>query len=224
MSDPRNARLRNTYNAVKVLADKCTTIDFGKGPLPRFEFKHNGKIEADEYPDMYGITLRVKGVESLHPLRERYEHQCTIYLPVNYPVEHPLIKWHTPIFHPNILMFDENNQSYQNLLENIDSEEALTEDINTNPDWLNVLDGYVCLNTLREDWTPAVGLDDLIIELTNMIRYQTYSASPGKAFNKAAAKWAREKEEIPGQLPLDNGLTEIEEVIGVEVIDVKGLL
>lgn len=214
----RRRRLRNTYKAMKKLADRCSWVDTDRGSRPRFEFVHNGNIEAEEYPDMYGVTLRVKGIESLAPFRERYEHSCTIYLPETYPTEAPIVKWHTPIFHPNILTFDENNELYQELCGTFGSEELLTEHFNKDPRWAELLDGYVCLDTLRENWTPFVGLDALVIEIANVVRYQTYSAN--NPFNRAAARWAKEQEKLRGYFPLDDGLLEIEVTAGVQVVNV----
>ena len=121
---PRDQRLRNTYLSMEELQKKCLRVN----EKPRFEFVHNGKIEAGEFPDMYGVTLRVKGVETRHQ-EFRYEHSCTIYLTEKYPTEAPIIKWHTPIFHPNILTFDENNELYQELCQEFGSEELFTFDL-----------------------------------------------------------------------------------------------
>jgi ubiquitin-protein ligase len=205
------------------LARNCSNIRIGGEWKPRFEFTHNGKIADEEYPDTYGVTLRVKGMELLQPFKERYEHQFTVYLPATYPAQAPIIKWHTPIFHPNILMFDEGNEYYLELREKMGGEELLTEDINKDPRWLNVLDGYVCLNTLREDWTPSISLDMLIVEIANMVRYQTFSTPSDESFNKAAAQWAREKQaELPNYFPIDKeGLTKLKQIGQVRVIGVE---
>jgi ubiquitin-protein ligase len=218
MTRIRDRRLRNTYVAMEELAKRCLSVEIGGKPLPRFEFIHNGNIEAGEYPDLYGVTLRVKGIESLHPFKERYEHSCTIYLPATYPTKAPVVKWHTPISHPNILTFDETNPLYQELCEQFGGEELLTEDINKDPRWIKLLDAYVCLDTLRENWTPFVGLDELVVEMANMVRYRTYNAD--NPFNKAAAAWAKEKEKLHGYFPLDDGLLEIKETIDVRVVEV----
>lgn len=217
MTSIRDRRLRNTYIAMEELAKRCLSVEIGGKPLPRFEFVHNGDIEAEEYPDMYGVTLRIKGIESARE-EERYEHQCTIYLPATYPTKAPVVKWRTPIFHPNILTFDENNPLYQELCEQFGSEELLTEHINKDPHFAELLDSYVCLDTLRENWTPFVGLDELVIEMANMVRYRTYNAN--NPFNKAAAAWAKEKEKLHGYFPLDDGLLEIKATIDVRVVEV----
>jgi ubiquitin-protein ligase len=208
----RDRRLYNTYVAMEKLAARCTKRE----GQPRFEFTHNGDIEAGEHPDMYGVTLRLKGIESHNPLKWRYEHSCTIYLPAVYPAEPPLIKWHTRIFHPNILMFDETSESYQELRRELGSEELLTQHINQNPQFVGALDGYVCLDTLSKNWTPSVGLGDLVIEIANMVRYQTYSAND--PYNKAAAEWAKEKEKLHRYFPLDKGLLEIEEDGSIRIV------
>jgi ubiquitin-protein ligase len=219
MTSARERRLRNTYRAMQELADKCLQIELGGKRVPRFEFTHNGNIAAEEYPDTYGITLRVKGIESLHPFKERFEHEATIYLPVDFPAKAPVVRWHTPISHPNILTFDETNPLYRELSVEFGGEDLLSEDINRDPRWIELLDAYVCLDTLRENWTPFVGLDELVIEMANMVRYRTYNAD--NPFNKAAAAWAKEKEKLHGYFPLDGGLLEIGESPEIRIVDVR---
>lgn len=210
-------RLRNDYLAMKSLADKCLRINTDKGSQPRFEFKPNGNPESEEYPDTYGVTLRVKGIESAHE-EERYEHKFTIYLPADYPTKAPIVKWHTPIFHPNILTFDKNNELYQEYEHEFGSEELLIAHINKDPRWAKLLDAYVCLDTLRQNWTPFVGLDELVIEIANIVRYRTYTAN--NAFNQAAAEWVKKKEKLRGYLPLDDGLLEMRMAPGVQLVEV----
>lgn len=204
----RDRRLRNTYAAMKRLAEKCASITIGVERQPRFEFTHNGAPQDGEYPDVYGITLRVKGIESARDV-ERIEHKCTIYLPADFPTKPPIVKWHTPIFHPNIQAFDENNQLYQELSETLGSEKELTKQINHDPRFAELLDGYVCLDALKKNWTPMVGVESVVIELANMVRFHTYNVN--SVLNKAAADWVNRKAQLTAYFPLDQGLLEVAE-------------
>lgn len=201
----RQKRLKNTYLAMQTLAQRCGSVNLGQGNLPRFEFKNNGNPDESEYPDTYEVTLRIQGVRKFPPLEYQSEHSFTIYLTEKYPIEKPVVKWHTPIYHPNIKVFDENNPVYKTLIGEFGSEELMTQDINSNPDWTNLLDGYICLDALRENWTPFIGLDDLVIEIANMVRYQTFNVN--SPLNKAAAEWAKEKMKVR-YFPLDHGLVD----------------
>lgn len=216
---PRMRRLEATYWRMKDLSEKCSSVMTAQGKQPRFEFTHNGNPDQGEFPDLYAVSLRVEGVISAREER-RLDHSCTIFLPVEYPTAPPIIKWHTPIFHPNIRTFDEQNELYRELLQDAGSEELMTKHINSDPMFAELLAGYVCLDILEKNWTPAVDLDALVIEIANMVRYRTYNAD--LAYNRAAAKWAREKEELKGFFPLDVGLLEIQDVVDPVVVRVVG--
>lgn len=208
-------RLFNTYKDMQDLAKKCV-----KSMPCRFEFKHNGNINKGEYPDMYDVILRVKGMKNA--TEEQHEHHFMVYLPVNHPVEPPLIKWGSDIFHPNILgMLDPNDATYKALLQEFDTEESLTWAINHDPRWVDLLSSNVCLDALKENWTPSVTLTMLIIELANMIRYQTYNLK--SVLNDAAKAWAEEKEKTHS-LPLEQeGLYEAEIESKIRVVSVVDL-
>lgn len=104
-------RLFNTYTGMHALAEKCAK-NAPKGQAPRMEFKHNGDVSKEEYPDIYDVTLRIKGKKNQN--EDLYEHHFMVHLSVTYPVEPPLIKWGSDIFHPNILgMLDPNDSTYK---------------------------------------------------------------------------------------------------------------
>lgn len=219
---PRDRRLRNDYRALNRLAQRCLPVS-QLDSRPRFEFDHNGNSEVGEYPDRYRVTLRVKGMEKYPPETIRREHSFTIYLPIRYPVEPPKIQWHTPIFHPNIRVFDENSRQYQELRDKFGSDELLNQEINRDPrwaEWMEQLEGHICLDVLDKNWTPFVGLDELIIQFANVVRYQTYTATHG--YNQAAASWVKRQESIPGRLPLDpDGLLKMKVTTDVKKIEVE---
>ena len=203
---PRQRRLKNTYQAMQALAQRSGSVSSRQANLRRFEFKNNGNPDDGEFPDMYGVTLRIQGVKKFPPLEYLSEHLFTIYLTEKYPVEKPVVKWHTPIYHPNIKIFDENDSRYQALVDEFGSVELMSDDINRDPRWANLLDGYICLDALKENWTPYVGLDDLIVEIANMVRYQTFNVN--SPLNEAAAKWAKEQMKLRHFFPLDQSLVD----------------
>lgn len=62
------------------------------------------KTNADHAPTRYELTIRYPGVrlgERGAPERTD-EHRAEIVLPADYPLGAPLVRWRTPIFHPNI--------------------------------------------------------------------------------------------------------------------------
>lgn len=213
---PRQRRLLHTYEAMQALAQRCMK-NAGKGRLPKIEYKHNGEISYGEYPDIYDITLRVKGMKN--QTEEQNEHHFAVYLPVNYPIDRPIIKWNSPIFHPNILgMLDPNDANYQRLRQEFTTDEEMARAINQDDRWATLLESYVCLDALKENWTPSIGLDVLVVELANMIRYRTYNVDD--PLNKAAAVWAKEKEKTHS-LPFDSkGLVDVEDKPTVRIINV----
>lgn len=200
---PRIKRLAATYARMQELCERCSTVETPDGPKPRFEFTHNGNPDQGEFPDRYAVTLRITGMESAREVK-RDEHACTIYLPAAYPTTPPVIKWHTPIFHPNILTFDEEDALYRELLEEMGSEKLMTEHLNTQPQFAEVLAGFVCLDILDKNWSPSVELDAVVIEIANLVRYQNYTIN--SAYNQAAANWAYEKRKLRGYFPLGPGL------------------
>ena len=215
---PRQRRLMNTYLAMQALVEKCKKGSSSKQRLSRFEFTHNGNPKDEEYPDIYDVTLRVTGVKNRREEPQK-EHRFMIYLPVNYPVGNPLVRWNSDIFHPNILgVLDPNDETYQELRQEFSSEDAMNRSINQDPRWEELLGSYVCLDALKENWTPFVGLDALVVEIANMVRYQTYNLN--SVLNKAAATWAKEKEKLMGYFPLDTGLVDTEEKSIIRILEV----
>ncbi|MCR9117140.1 MAG: ubiquitin-conjugating enzyme E2 [bacterium] len=49
--------------------------------------------------------------------------------------------------------------------------------------------GVVCLGGYGSHWVPSVGLDELVVMLWDMIRYQNYDIE--SPYNREAAAWAR---------------------------------
>jgi ubiquitin-protein ligase len=208
---PRERRLKNTFFELQELGKECVEKDpNGTIKRQRFEFSHNGNVDEGLYPDTYEIILHMKGVKS--PTGElQTEHHFTLYLPSDFPAIKPVVRWHTPIFHPNIITFEPNNEYYQNLLQEFGSEEEMFREIREHPELAELMDGYVCLDALRENWTPTLRIRDLVVELANMVRMQTYNLSD--PLNPLAAKWVKEREGMTGEggklrFPIDISLLE----------------
>lgn len=61
------------------------------------------KTNADHAPTRYELTMRYAGVKMGDRGPERTdEHRVEIFLPADYPLGAPVVRWLTPMFHPNI--------------------------------------------------------------------------------------------------------------------------
>lgn len=62
------------------------------------------EMNADHAPTRYELTFRYAGVKmgDRGAVELIHEHRVEILLPANYPLEAPLVRWLTPIYHPNI--------------------------------------------------------------------------------------------------------------------------
>lgn len=91
MHDIRERRLRNEESQIRELVN-------------RSEFIQILTTEGDP-PEKYLIRFTCRGVEKLNAHGQpvfRDQHDVTVYLHAEYPLKQPQLKWHTPIFHPNI--------------------------------------------------------------------------------------------------------------------------
>lgn len=91
MNDIRERRLRNEEVQVRELVN-------------RSEFIQILTTEGDP-PEKYRIRFTCRGVEKINAYGQpvfRDVHDVTVYLHAEYPLKQPQLKWHTPIFHPNI--------------------------------------------------------------------------------------------------------------------------
>ena len=55
----------------------------------------------------------------------RYAHRMSLLITEEYPVEKPIVKWRTPIFHPNIMPPEDGGYLCTRLLENWDFSSTL---------------------------------------------------------------------------------------------------
>lgn len=89
--DIRETRLRNDHERIRALVN-------------RSEFIHIVTTEGDPV-EKYLIRFTCQGVEKINSAGKpqlRDSHDVSIYLHAEYPLKQPQLKWHTPIFHPNI--------------------------------------------------------------------------------------------------------------------------
>jgi len=74
--------------------------------------------------------------------------------------------------------------------------------------------GNVCIGDIGDHgYAPAMGLDDLVIRIIEMIRYENYN--PKSAFNLGAAQWSLEHRDL---FPLDTRQI-LEELVEIDIID-----
>jgi ubiquitin-protein ligase len=88
---PRDRRLTSDYEAMQQLAADRPEV---------FGFEASG-APADQYAVMLTVTGLARGIDGRPVLRS--QHRFDAYLHLDYPRQAPLLRWQTPIFHPNIL-------------------------------------------------------------------------------------------------------------------------
>ena len=79
------------------------------------------------FPILVNITLmRVPGPCLMGDrIIHRFVHQVVILITDQYPIEKPIVKWRTPIFHPNIMPPEDGGYVCTKLLENWDFNSTL---------------------------------------------------------------------------------------------------
>jgi ubiquitin-protein ligase len=88
---PRNRRLTSDHEAMRQLAaDRPETFGFEATGSP-----------PDRYSVVLAVTGLARGIDGRPVLRA--QHRFDAYLHLDYPRQAPLLRWRTPIFHPNIL-------------------------------------------------------------------------------------------------------------------------
>lgn len=141
-------------------------------------------------PDAYTVTLTCKGIASQDVVTEF--HKVRIHLRADYPYDPPLVRWITPIFHPNIqrigeLKIENDTGQVRSVREVVSEIEEYGEDVPE--DYQNLDESKVCLDILEWNWTPKVTLDKLCIELAEIAQYKKYNLDD--PLNAEAILWAR---------------------------------
>jgi len=89
------------------------------------ELRHHVSVSdptLSSFPIMVNVTLlRVPGPDwEDGKVVLRFVHRLAIIITEEYPVEKPIVKWQTPIFHPNIMPPEDGGYMCTKLLENWD--------------------------------------------------------------------------------------------------------
>jgi hypothetical protein len=113
----------------------------------------------------------------------------------------PLIRFKTPIFHPNIKARLNDDAEIERLAGAMGGMQNLARLYATEPRFRDLLEARVCLDVLKENWSPAYTLYDICVELGAMIQYQRYNLDD--PWNSEAVEWTRWAQTQPGLLPLD---------------------
>jgi ubiquitin-protein ligase len=161
-----------------------------------FDFKANDP----ELPDCYLVEYRCLGLVGPNEPPVAL-HLVQIDLPAQYPRVPPVVRFKTPIFHPNIRAFIEENDEFDNLVRQVGGVENLERLYQQDPDIRDLLDAHVCLDTLKLNWSPAHNLYDICVELGAMIQYQRYNVND--PLNRKAAGWTIWAEKQRNRLPID---------------------
>lgn len=91
---PRHVRLANEYTQLINLAARSD-----------FVVVEPVDVQPGFPPEKYIVTFRCRGIAGVEPNGSpRFSdfHQARLYLPSDYPLREPYVKWLTPIWHPNI--------------------------------------------------------------------------------------------------------------------------
>lgn len=185
MSNPiRDERLRFELGRMNLLCEESSMIAFQATPL--------------ELPDQYQVEFRCLGLVNRATRQNR--HLVTIYLPAEYPRIPPVVRFKTPIFHPNIKGLFNDPEQMERLIESVGGAENLVELYSKDENLREAFDSYVCLDVLQLNWSPSYNLYDVCVELAGMIQYQRYNL--GDPLNHEATEWTRQAQE-QGILPID---------------------
>ncbi len=123
------------------------------------------------FPVMINVTLmRVPGPDwEENKVVHRFVHRMALIIGEDYPVERPIVKWQTPIFHPNIMPPEDGGYVCTKLLENWDfSSNLLTfikgiESLLVNPNPANPFGNDTCTRAAayfnRNKYVPPLVMD-----------------------------------------------------------------
>jgi ubiquitin-protein ligase len=174
------------------------------------------EVKSDP-PDEYTVIFTCRGMVDIDEYAN--QHVARIYLPAGFPYEEaPQVRFLTPSFHPNIaalIQMTPIQAKIQDLLRRAPDEDArrrVKEEILADEDMFLV---KVCLDTLDENWSPAITLDRICIELGEMIQYKRYNVD--SPLNQMAAMWAVANAH---KLPIDSrSLLDLRALAGIRILD-----
>ncbi len=145
----------------------------GIGMCPR-ELRHHISVSdtsLSSFPVMVSVTfMRVPGPDwEEGKVVHRFVHRMAIVIGEDYPMEKPIVKWQTPIFHPNIMAPGDGGYVCTKLLENWDfSSNLMTfikgiESLLVNPNPANPFGNDMCTRAAayfnRNKYQPPLVMD-----------------------------------------------------------------
>lgn len=185
-NEVRDDRLAFELEEIKRLTQESSLVEY--------------KANDEYFPDQYYIRFQCVGLAQKD--RRIDEHVVHIYLSAEYPRVAPVIRFKTPIFHPNIRAMLENSQQVEQLAKTVGGMENLERLYYQNPLVREMFDAHICLDVLGSNWAPNFTLYDICLELGAMIQYQRYNVDDD--LNKEAAEWTKWARTKPGLLPIDS--------------------
>ena len=198
----RERRLAQELTRMERLRQQSTLIDFAAKGDP---------------PDDYLVTYKCIGMVNAD--QKGSEHVARIYLHAEYPRRPPEVSFLTPIFHPNIAaplqMVPVQAQIHQLLASAHDetTRQRIRQRVFGDED---LFKARVCLDTLDLNWSPAITLDVVCLELGEMIQYKRHN--PDSPLNHEAAEWARQHADL---FPVDTrSLRDLEALEGIRILSV----
>ncbi len=198
----RERRLAQELARMERLRQQSTLIDFAAKGNP---------------PDDYLVTYKCIGM--VNASQKGNEHIARIYLHAEYPRRPPEVSFLTPIFHPNIaapLQMAPVQAQIHQLLGSARDETERQKILQRVFGDEEMFKARVCLDTLDLNWSPAITLDIVCLELGEMIQYKRYN--PGDPLNREAAEWARRHADL---LPVDTrSLRDLEALESIRILSV----
>ncbi len=138
------------------------------------ELRHHISVSdptLSSFPVMVNVTfLRVPGPDwEEGNVVHRFVHRMAIVIGEDYPMERPIVKWQTPIFHPNIMPPEDGGYVCTKLLENWDFGSNLVifikgiESLLVNPNPRNPFGNDICTRAAayfnRNRYIPPAMMD-----------------------------------------------------------------
>lgn len=210
---PRDRRLLKELDNMKKLVEHSSFFHFEATPRAK--------------PEEYRVTYTCLGLIALpqwgaQPVPEnwRQQHQnyrwvgnshvARIYIPAAYPRVPPVVRFDTPVFHPNLKYMSE--EALRERLADRIGEENVEVALERNPELAAKLREHqstlICLDGIKapEDgglYHPSLTLYDICVELGRMIMFQRYNLDDPLDID--AMRWTRTAESLKGLLlPIDN--------------------
>lgn len=210
---PRDRRLSAELGNMRRLARDSAFLTFTATP--------------EDFPEEYEVTYSCLGLttepdpqwgkqglkpdwRASPPIWVGDHHVAQVYLPIDYPVAPPHIRFATGVFHPN-LKYLSQGELERILREEFGATAGVLYAMKTDPEQRkkaqSLLTTHICLDGITIPskggiYTPAVTLYDICQELGHMIMMQRYNLRD--PLDPKAAAWTNWARKQAGLLPIDN--------------------